>query len=86
LSFEPNPWGLFQVHGNVWEWCEDAWEDSYNGAPVDGSANVHGDVARRVVRGGSWSLDSRVLRAAHRYPSTSTARRNDLGFRLARAL
>jgi hypothetical protein len=55
-SFAANPWGLYNVHGNVWEWCEDAWHDSYVGAPADGSAWLQGDDnSSRVVRGGSWS-------------------------------
>jgi formylglycine-generating enzyme required for sulfatase activity len=66
-SFEPNPWGLFNVHGNVWEWCEDIWHDTYNYAPTDGSAWLRGgDDHVRVVRGGSWGSNPRVLRAANR--------------------
>lgn len=51
----PNPWGLRDVHGNVWEWCEDVWHDTYIGAPPDGSAwTSGGDGVGRVLRGGSW--------------------------------
>ena len=55
-SFATNPWGLYQVHGNVWEWCQDIWHDTYNSAPSDGSPWLQGDDAgRRVVRGGPGS-------------------------------
>ena len=84
-SFEANPWGLYQVHGNVGEWCEDVWHDTYKGAPLDGSAWLQGgDASRRVTRGGSWLDDPRVLRAAFRYSHTSDGRSDGLGFRLAR--
>ena len=54
-NFAANPWGLYQVHGNLWEWCEDVWHENYNGAPPDGSAWLQGGNADwRVVRGGSW--------------------------------
>jgi formylglycine-generating enzyme required for sulfatase activity len=53
-SFEPNPWGLFNVHGNVLEWCEDFWHDNYHGAPTDGPSWIQdGDPERCVVRGRS---------------------------------
>src|SRR5262245_22588978 len=55
-SFVPNPWGLYQVHGNVYEWVQDCWNRNYEGAPSDGSAWLTGDCARRVMRGGSWRL------------------------------
>ena len=53
-SFEPNAFGLHDVLGNVWEWVEDCWNDSYAGAPADGTAWTSGDCRRRVLRGGSW--------------------------------
>jgi formylglycine-generating enzyme required for sulfatase activity len=84
-SFEPNPWGLYNVHGNVWEWCEDVWHENYSGAPMDGTAWLQGgEAGRRVVRGGSWSLED--LRAAIRGKSTSDDRATEFGFRLARTL
>ena len=64
-SFKPNPWGLYQVHGNVWEWVEDCWNENYHNAPSDGSANTTGDCVR-VLRGGSWDNDPENLRAAYR--------------------
>jgi formylglycine-generating enzyme required for sulfatase activity len=66
-SFKPNAFGLHDMHGNVWEWVEDPWHDSYEGAPADGSPWVKdGDASRRVVRGGSWNNDPQSLRAADR--------------------
>ncbi len=57
-SYPPNPWGLYDMHGNVWEWVEDCWNDGYQEAPVDGSAWTSGDCGRRVLRGGSWDYRS----------------------------
>jgi formylglycine-generating enzyme required for sulfatase activity len=86
-SFAANPWGLYDVHGNVWEWCEDVWHGSYVRAPRDGSAWLHrGDNGRRVVRGGSWFIVPRNLRSAQRFRINSGFRYFDLGFRLARAV
>jgi formylglycine-generating enzyme required for sulfatase activity len=87
-SFEANPWGLFNVHGNVWEWTEDCWNDSNQGNPGNGSARTTGDCNRHVVRGGSWISIPRHLRAAVRNTGTifGQGRVIDLGFRLARTL
>ena len=65
-SFELNPWGLYQVHGNVWEWCEDLWHDNYKGVPQDGSAWITEGSTWRVLRGGSWNDNPRALRSAYR--------------------
>jgi formylglycine-generating enzyme required for sulfatase activity len=65
-SFQPNPWGLYQVHGNVFDWTEDCWNESYQGAPTDGSAWTSGDCNSRVARGGAWDTYPRHLRSAHR--------------------
>jgi len=82
-QFAPNPFGLFNMLGNVWEWTADHWHDSYKGAPVDGAAwTIGGDSGRRVVRGGSWDFDLRVSRAGYRIGDRM--RTNNGGFRLAR--
>ncbi len=61
----PNAWGLYDLHGYLWEWCADAWHDNYQGAPADGSAwTTGGDATRRVLRGGSWK-DPAELLASH---------------------
>ena len=85
-SFRPNPWGLYQVHGNAYEWTEDCWNRSYRGAPSDGSAWTAGDCSRRVMRGGSWIQDPGLLRSSDRNQSRATSRGNFMGFRVARTL
>ena len=86
-SFDANPWGLYQVHGNAFDWCEDVWHDTYDGAPTDGSAWLQGgDGSRRVVRGGSWDYDPQFLRSADRNSYTADRRVSYLSFRLARTL
>ena len=62
----PNAFGLYDLHGNVWEWCVDIWHENYNGAPTDGSAWERGDADLRVLRGGSWYHDAKILRCAVR--------------------
>ena len=74
------------MHGNVWEWVEDCWNGSYEGAPSDGSAWTRGDCGRRVLRGGSWFYFPRALRAATRGRNTATGRYYNCGFRVARTL
>jgi formylglycine-generating enzyme required for sulfatase activity len=86
-SFKPNPFGLYNMHGNVSEWVEDCFHDSYSGAPSDGSAwttSCSGDY--RVLRGGSWINYPAYLRSPNRNSSTPDNRINGLGFRLARTL
>jgi hypothetical protein len=86
-SFTANLWGLYNVHGNVWEWCEDVWHDNYSGASADGSPWVKdGDVSRRVVRGGSWGNYPQILRAANRSRDSAVDRISNGGFRVARTL
>jgi formylglycine-generating enzyme required for sulfatase activity len=87
-SFAANAFGLHDMHGNVWEWVEDCWHDSYAGnPPADGSAwTAGGNCNIRVVRGGSWLNDPDFLRSAIRDRSTSVARGNALGFRVGRTL
>ena len=83
---EHNPWGLYDMHGNVWEWVQDEWPDSYDGAPTDGSAWEVGDGADRVVRGGGWDNGARYCRSAIRICFGPRARDGDCGFRLLREL
>jgi formylglycine-generating enzyme required for sulfatase activity len=86
-SFEANPWGLYQVHGNVMEWCEDVWHDTYKGAPTDGTGWLEGgDQSLRVLRGGSWYYYPFILRSACRGRYPSVVRYSGIGFRLSRTL
>ena len=94
-SFGANAWGLHDVHGNVWEWVQDCWNDGYEGAPADGSAWLSGYCRQRVLRGGSWNYVPSYLRAANRSRDATDrligrgvrAIRSDyIGFRVARTL
>ena len=84
--YRPNPWGLFDMLGNVWEWTEDCWHLGYAGAPVDGSARTDGDCAVRVPRGASWNSHYRNVRSANRGSYRAADRYNHIGFRLVRGL
>ena len=85
-SFTANAFGLYDMHGNVWEWTQDCWNSSYQGAPSDGTAWLSGNCSRRVLRGGSWISNPDILRSANRSWYTSGYRGYNYGFRLARTL
>jgi formylglycine-generating enzyme required for sulfatase activity len=80
-----NAWGLFDMHGNVWEWCEDDWHDSYKGAPTDGSAwlDSENENNTKIKRGGSWNYDPRYCRSAIRINYLRGFRLDLTGFRVA---
>ena len=89
-SYKRNRWGLYQMHGNVWEWCEDDWHGNYKGAPKDGSAwlnddpDTNGDEQPKVVRGGAWNSYGRYVRSAYRvHDVAAVARSASLGFRVS---
>ena len=84
-SFDPNPFGLYDMAGNVWQWVQDCYNAAYNGPPTDGSAWVEGNCQRRVVRGGSWDSTADP-RSAYRYWRKKDDRNDNTGFRVARTL
>lgn len=78
----PNPWGLYDVHGYLWEWCADPWHADYQGAPTDGSVwNQEGVAGQRVARGGSWKDPGERLTSSYRRPFAEEARDDALGLR-----
>jgi formylglycine-generating enzyme required for sulfatase activity len=81
---QANKFGLYDMHGNVWEWLEDKWHDSYSGAPADGSAWMSGDSNNHPLRVGSWSGDDSYLRCAYRVGSNTPYRNYSRGFRISR--
>ena len=86
-SYPANAWGLHDMHGNVWEWVEDSWHASYDGAPANGRAWVEENNSARVLRGGSWTyVDPSYLRSANRIRNEPVNRINSFGFRVARTL
>lgn len=85
-GFKPNRFGLYDMLGNVWQWVEDCYHKNYNGVSGDASAWIAGDCSRRVLRGGSWDIDPRLLRAAYRNRYNPDYRYVYNGFRLARTI
>ncbi|MFN9621687.1 MAG: SAV_2336 N-terminal domain-related protein [Cyanobacteriota bacterium] len=83
--FPANAWGLHEMHGNVWEWCQDHWHDHYRGAPQDGRPWLEDKAdkdERRLLRGGSWDVIPRYCRSAYRFRSHPVDRHYDIGFRV----
>ena len=85
-SFSANGFGLFDMHGNVWQWTQDCWNKKYDGSPANGSPWTTGDCSLRVLRGGSWGYKPTGLRAAFRGRDNPASRNGRVGSRLARTL
>jgi len=87
-SFKPNPFGLYDMAGNVWQWVQDCYHDDYSEAPADGSAWTFNDCPRRIPRGGSWGYVPAGLRSASRFGNgiAASQRSGSLGFRVAMTL
>jgi formylglycine-generating enzyme required for sulfatase activity len=87
FKFAPNGFGLHDMYGNVWEWCEDNWHSDYTGnPPADGSIWASGDESLRVLRGGSWINHPHILRSADRGGDEPDNHYYGIGFRVARTL
>jgi formylglycine-generating enzyme required for sulfatase activity len=85
-SFAPNPFGLYDTSGNIWEWIQDCWNDDFKAAPLDGSVWKTGNCTRIPMRGGSWAVTPKYVSSTSRYGRTVGDRDASLGFRVARVL
>lgn len=81
----PNPWGLYDMHGYVWEWVADTWHDDYQGAPTDGSAWIKGESKDKIVRGGAYPDPAEMQRCAYRQKLDATTKSGAVGFRCVKA-
>ena len=81
---KPNAWGLYDMHGYVWEWCADAWSADHRGAAADGGPRAGKGAKERVVRGGSWTDDAAAARSAARAGRSAAYRGDTVGFRCVR--
>lgn len=86
MSFTPNPFGLYDMGGNVSEWVADCWHDNYVRAPRTAEAWVNPGCTRRVIRGGSWGSAPDMVRSAYRQGATADLRNARVGFRIVREL
>jgi formylglycine-generating enzyme required for sulfatase activity len=84
---KPNKWGLYDMSGNLWEWCEDVWHRNYENAPKDGSAwNKDFQINEKIIRGGSWNFIPWSCRYAFRFYSSPDDRVSFIGFRVVCAV
>jgi formylglycine-generating enzyme required for sulfatase activity len=82
---KPNAWGLYDMHGYVWEWTADAWSDSHKGASADGSPRLNAKEKARVVRGGAWTDNADAARSASRQKRLASHASDAVGFRCVKA-
>ena len=83
---KPNAWGLYDMHGHVWEWCEDHWQSDMKLQGNSGQPDLSAGASGRVCRGGSWGASAFSCRSAYRSGNSPGGRGGDLGFRPARSL
>ncbi|MBO0880280.1 MAG: formylglycine-generating enzyme family protein, partial [Mycobacterium sp.] len=84
-SYPPNAWGLYDMHGNVWEWVEDCYESDYVKAPADGAAYIYRGCPAKVMRGGSWDYVADEIRSSVRFALKPIYQTDEIGFRVARS-
>ncbi|QEI43802.1 Serine/threonine-protein kinase pkn1 [Dolichospermum sp. UHCC 0315A] len=81
-SFPPNAFGLYDMHGNIWEWCQDDWHNNYIDAPKDDSVWTSQSGNIKMLRGGSWDYDPEDCRSAYRNDLNLDSFHNNIGFRV----